>query len=153
MAKEDDIEGLTPAQPFADAGRLIIHHRFKEMWTHREGTLAGDEDALHDMRVGSRRLRAALDVFSAAFHGAEYRTLRRLTARLTDELGAVRDDDVMLLRLKKQRKRAAPDERAGIDDLTSTLTAERVVARRELRRFFDTLDAAGYAQRMTDIFS
>jgi len=60
---------------------------------------------------------------------------------------------VMLLGLKKRRKRAAPDERAGIDDLTSTLTAERILARRELRRFFDTLDDAGYAQRMTDIFS
>ena len=104
------------------------------------------------MRVGSRRLRAALDVFSAAFHGGEYRTLCGLTARLTDELGAVRDDDVMLLGLKKRRKRAAPDERAGIDDLMSTLTAERTVARRELRRFFDTLDDAQYAQRMKDSF-
>lgn len=153
MAKEDEIEGLTPAQPFADAGRLIIHQRFREMWTHRAGTLAGDEDALHDMRVASRRLRAALDVFSTAFHGDEYRTIRRLTARLTDELGAVRDDDVMLIRLKKYRKAGAPDERAGLDDLMSTLIAERAVARRELRRFFDTLDAARYAQHMTDIFS
>ena len=44
------------------------------MWKHRDGTLAGDEEALHDMRVGSRRLRAALDVFAAAFHGDEFRT-------------------------------------------------------------------------------
>lgn len=152
MAKEDEIEGLTPEQPFADAGRTIIHSRFEAMWEHRDGTLAGDEEALHDMRVGSRRLRAALDVFAAAFHGGEYRALHRLTAQLTDELGAVRDHDVMLLNLRKYRKRAAPDEQPGIDDLVSALTAERALARRELRRFFDDIDAAAYAQRTRDRF-
>ena len=152
MAKEDEIEGLTPEQPFADAGRVIIHNRFEAMWRRRDGTLAGDAEALHDMRVGSRRLRAALDVFAAAFHGGEYRALSRLTAQLTDELGAVRDHDVMLLNLRKYRKRAAPDERPGVDDLMGALTDERTLARRELRRFFDELDDAAYAQRMQDSY-
>jgi len=152
MAKEDEIEGLTPGQPFDEAGRIIIYNRFAAMWEHREGTLAGDEDALHDMRVGSRRLRAALDVFAAAFHGGEYRMLHRLTARLTDELGAVRDHDVMLLNLRTYRKGVPTGERPGIDDLVAALTAERTLARRELRRFFDELDEATYAQRMQERF-
>ncbi len=152
MAKEDDIAGVTPEQPFDNAGRIIILNRFEAMWTRRDGTLDGDEDALHDMRVGSRRLRAALDVFSAALHGGEYRTLHRLTARLTDELGAVRDHDVMLLNLRKYRKGVPPDERPGIDDLVAALTDKRTLARRELRRFFDELDEARYAQRMKESF-
>jgi CHAD domain-containing protein len=148
MAKEDEIAGLSPDQPFADAGRIIIAHRFAAMWVHREGTLAGDEEALHDMRVGSRRLRAALDVFAATFHGGEFRRLHRLTARLTDELGGVRDHDVMLLSLQRYRKGVPRDERAGIDDLMGPLAAERAVARRRLQRFFARLDGADYAARM-----
>lgn len=152
MAKEDEIEGLAPDQPFAEAGRTIIRHRFAAMWKHRDGTLDGDEDALHDMRVGSRRLRAALDVFAVAFPGGEYARLRHLTARLTDELGAVRDHDVMLLSLRNYRERAAPDEYAGIDDLAALLDAERTLARRALRRFFDELDDKQYARRMKVIY-
>lgn len=148
MAKEEEIAGLRPDQPFADAGRAIVAHRFTAMWEHRAGTLDGDEEALHDMRVGSRRLRAALDVFAASFHGAEFRRLHRLTARLTDELGGVRDHDVMLLTLRRYRKGVPRDERAGIDDLMAALSAEREIARRRLRRFFARLDSVDYAARM-----
>lgn len=148
MTKEDEIVGLRPAQPFADAGRAIIAHRFAAMWTHHDGTLAGDEEALHDMRVASRRLRAALDVFAVAFHSAEFRRLRRLTARLTDELGGVRDRDVLLLTLRRYREGVPSDEQAGIDDLMAALSAEREIARRRLRRFFARLATADYADRM-----
>ena len=153
MAKEDEIAGLRPDAPFADAGRTIIRARFRDMWTHRDGTLSGDEEALHDMRVGSRRLRAALDVFAAVFHGAEYRRLHRITARLTDELGGVRDHDVMLLNLRQYRKRVARDERPGIAVVMATLSAEREVARRRLRRFFEYLQAHQYAERMKRLFA
>ena len=148
MAAEDEIEGLRPDQPFVEAGRVIIGHRFAAMWRHRDGTLAGDDEAVHDMRVGSRRLRAALDVFAATFHGAEFRRLHRLTARLTDELGGVRDHDVMLLGLRRYRKGTPRDERPGIDDLMNALSAEREVARRRLALFFARLDEARYAERM-----
>src|SRR5579875_372143 len=148
MAKEDEIAGLSPDQPFADAGRAIIAHRFTAMWVHREGTLSGDEEALHDMRVGSRRLRAALDVFASAFHGARYREVHQTTAQLTDELGQVRDHDVMWLGLQRYRKGVPKEERAGVDGLTTTLEAEREIARRRLSRFFDELEARGYDRQM-----
>lgn len=148
MAKEDPIAGLSLAQPFAEAGCVIIRVRFHDMWQYRDGTLEGDADALHDMRVGSRRLRAALDVFAPAFRGGEYRDLHKLTARLTDELGAVRDHDVMLDTLRRYRKGAPRDERVGIDDLSATINAERAVARQGLRRFFVELDRLDYAPRM-----
>jgi CHAD domain-containing protein len=153
MAKEDEIAGLRPDESFAQAGRTIIRARFRDMWTHRDGTLSGDEEALHDMRVGSRRLRAALDVFADVFHGAEYRRLHRITARLTDELGGVRDHDVMLLNLQKYRKRVAHNERPGIAVLMATLSAEREVARRRLRRFFEYLQVHEYAERMERLFA
>jgi CHAD domain-containing protein len=153
MAKEVEIAGLRPDESFADAGRTIIRARFRDMWTHRDGTLSGDEEALHDMRVGSRRLRAALDVFADVFHGAEYRRLHRITARLTDELGGVRDHDVMLLNLQKYRKRVARDERPGIAVVMETLSTEREIARRRLRRFFEYLQRHEYAEHMERLFA
>ncbi len=148
MSLGDKIEGLRPDQPFAEAGRIIIEHRFAAMWRHRDGVLAGDDEAVHDMRVGSRRLRAALDVFATAFQGDEFRRLRRHTARLTDELGGVRDHDVMLLNLRRYRKGRPRDERPGLDDLIYALSAERELARRQLRHFFARLEAVRYAERM-----
>ena len=152
MAAEDYIADLTPEMPFGDAGRVIIYSRYLAMWRHREGTLSGDEEALHDMRVGSRRLRAALDVFASAFHGARYRQVHQTTAQLTDELGQVRDHDVMLLGLQRYRKSVPKEERAGVDALTTTLVAEREIARRQLSRFFDELEARGYDQQMRHLF-
>ena len=143
---------VSPDQPFYSAGGVIIRARFENMWKHRDGTLTGDEEALHDMRVGSRRLRAALDVFDRAFPGDGYRRLRRLTALLTDELGAVRDHDVMLLELRKYRKGVPASERPGIDELVSVIADEREVARRGLGRFFDELEADDYAGRMRRMF-
>ena len=146
-ARADD-QTPDPDGSFGAAGRLIIATRFEDMWRHHSGTLEGDADALHDMRVGSRRLRAALDVFAPAFHGGEYRRLHHATKRLTDELGAVRDHDVMLGRLRRYRKAAPRGERAGIEDLSAALTVERTVARLGLVQFFARLDDDGYAARM-----
>lgn len=137
---------------FAEAGRVIIQARFHAMWRHREGVLRGDVDAVHDMRVGSRRLRAALDVFAAAFPGAEFRRLHRETARLTDELGAVRDHDVMLERLRRLRRGLNPREDAGLASLAAAIEAERTAARVVLVAFFAEVEALGYARRMVALF-
>jgi CHAD domain-containing protein len=152
MAAEDYIADLTPEMAFSDAGRVIIYSRYLAMWRHRDGTLKGDEEALHDMRVGSRRLRAALDVFASAFHGARYRQVHQTTAQLTDELGRVRDHDVMLLGLARYRKGVPKEERAGVDALSASLESERDIARRQLTRFFDELEARGYDQQMRHFF-
>jgi len=137
---------------FAQAGRAIIQARFHTMWRHREGVLQGDVDAVHDMRVGSRRLRAALDVFAAAFPNAEFHRLHSETARLTDELGAVRDHDVMLEKLRRLRRGLDPHEDVGLASLYTTIEAERKVARVVLMAFFAEVEALSYARRMVALF-
>ena len=59
----------------------------------------------------------------------------------------------MLLNLQKYRKRVARDERPGVAVLMATLSAEREVARRRLRRFFEYLQAHQYAERMERLFA
>lgn len=76
---------------------------WKQAWKHAEGTIAGDADALHDMRVAIRRLRSLLQNFegekSAPVLSAnlrrEFREHRAELGKLGDALGAVRDHDVL----------------------------------------------------------
>ncbi len=143
---------LTATFSFAAAGRAIVQARFHKMWAHHEGVLHGDVEAVHDMRVGSRRLRAALDVFAAAFPGAEFHRLHGETGRLTDELGAVRDHDVMLERLRRLRRGGNPREDAGLASLSTAIEAEHTAARVVLIAFFAEVEALGYARRMVALF-
>jgi CHAD domain-containing protein len=140
------IAGLTPDMPFGEAVRLMVWTRFEAMWKHRDGTIAGDVEALHDMRVGSRRLRAALDMAATVVTGRDYDAFRRRTERLTEALGAVRDHDVLLQTFEDLGAAAGPDGAAAAGGVARLVAAERLIDRRRLLDFFDRLDARGYAR-------
>ncbi len=58
-------------------------------------------DAIHDVRVASRRLRAALRLFQVNFPPGEVRRLRAAVRRVTQLLGAARDLDVFAQNLTR----------------------------------------------------
>ena len=59
---------IDPDGSFREAARRSLAVRGPELLVHREGTLAGgDIEALHQMRVASRRLRAVLEVYGGCF--------------------------------------------------------------------------------------
>jgi CHAD domain-containing protein len=62
---------------------------------------AGDVEGLHDMRVASRRLRAALAEFEPLFRKGARAALNRRAARVTRLLGRARELDVDLALLEK----------------------------------------------------
>ena len=55
-----------------------------------------DADAIHDARVSTRRLRAALDLLEPAVPPKLLSPLKRTLRRIRDALGELRDNDVML---------------------------------------------------------
>ncbi len=60
--------GILPDDSLAEAGRKVMRYHFAQMLRHEEGTRLGEDiEALHDMRVATRRLRAAFEVFGEAF--------------------------------------------------------------------------------------
>jgi CHAD domain-containing protein len=63
------------------------------------GARAGDADAVHDMRVATRRLRSHLRTFRKLFDRSRTEPLRDELQWLGGVLGAVRDGDVMAERL------------------------------------------------------
>src|SRR5690242_7251507 len=74
-----------------------IGARAETMLEHFEGVEAGEDiEAVHDMRVGSRRLVAAMRVFETCYPDRQYERLFREARRVTRRLGGVRDLDVLI---------------------------------------------------------
>jgi CHAD domain-containing protein len=65
---------------------------------------ADDIEPVHRMRVASRRLRAALPLFSACFPEKDYRHWMHEIKKITRALGNARDTDVQIAFLKKYLK-------------------------------------------------
>jgi CHAD domain-containing protein len=74
---------------------------------------AGNPDGVHDMRVAIRRLRATLRTFRSILDRSRTEPLRAELQWLGGVLGAVRDGDVMRLRLDKALVAEAPDTIVG----------------------------------------
>ncbi|MGO8671058.1 MAG: CHAD domain-containing protein [Capsulimonadaceae bacterium] len=124
---------------FLEAARLSIRTQAEELQKNLPGTRSGDVDALHDMRVASRRLRAVMSVFAAAFPERIFRALEREAARVTDALGAVRDADVQIEYLVGLRDAASVVEQVGLESLVARVTRTRDRDRNRLVAEIDRL--------------
>ncbi|GAA0796131.1 CYTH and CHAD domain-containing protein [Spirilliplanes yamanashiensis] len=111
------------------------------------GARAGDEDAVHDMRVAIRRLRSTLKTFRSVWPADRAGRLRDELKWLAGPLGAVRDAQVMRGRMD----RLTGDFPAAHDRLTHGLADDLDRGRRELTEalegdryltLLDELDAA-----------
>lgn len=148
MAKRERFEGLDGSTEYLAAIGRVIEVRFDEMMRHRAGTILGrDPEALHDMRVGSRRLRAAMDVAVECFPRRRYKYYHQTVKQLTDVLGGVRDCDVLREALIAYRKTRPAAEHAAVNRMLRDLRVERDARRVEMLGFFDALDAERFDVR------
>jgi CHAD domain-containing protein len=95
---------------------------------------------VHDMRVGSRRLRAALELFRDVFPPNRLRPLLRDVKSLADSLGDVRDMDVMIDRLKRDMKGRPPSQQLVLGDMIADLNERRDQAREVLKETISRLE-------------
>jgi CHAD domain-containing protein len=134
MAKAKEIEGL-------DCGRdaffnidLILRTRLEEMCELREKALDWtDIEGVHDMRVASRRLRSALRDLAHYFTGRK--GPQKQLKEIARSLGAVRDEDVAIVALKRLRHQAeeAEEVSAGMKQLIEERHRRQELAREHLQ--------------------
>jgi CHAD domain-containing protein len=137
---------LTPDQLFCSAMRDLIAVRFEALWKAIPAAVAGDDiEGVHDVRVASRRLRAAMDVAVDCFPSDWYRPLHRSAKDITGALGAVRDLDVQIEAFAYERLNSPPEEWPGIDRLLIRLEAQRETARSAMLEFLAEVDSANIA--------
>jgi triphosphatase len=129
-----------------DVAYAVIRQQLRALYAHEPGTRLGDNpEELHDLRVATRRLRAAMDLFSSALP-SRATAMREELRWIARELGAVRDLDVQLEELTKMARWtdewAGPELVAalgtGLTNLHVLLAAERDRAQ---ERLLDALDA------------
>lgn len=136
---------IAPGATFAEAAHTSIRQQLDELLNNLSSTRAGDDiEALHDMRVASRRLRAVLSVFRDVFPAKKFVLLEKQVARVTDALGAVRDADVQIEFLQGQREGAPESQQVGLDAFIAHLQKDRDGERVHLVRALDQLEKSRF---------
>jgi triphosphatase len=124
----------------------VLRAQFAEMQNHEPGTRLGeDPEELHDMRVPTRRMRAAMKVFEEALpeRASWLRDELRWVARA---LADVRDLDVQIERFQTWQEEA-DEESFGFLDRILTITHKR---RAEARKnMLETLDSVRYERLLS----
>ena len=148
MAKARRVQ-IDPDAPFQAAAAETIRVRGPELLEFREGTLDGtDIEQLHSMRVASRRLRAALEVYEGCFPKKPHRRLLRLVKESADALSEARDLDVQIDYLTGYRAQVPVADRAGIDSLITLLRARRAEADGQLAPALRRLEDEGFTAQV-----
>ena len=113
--------------------------------------LGSDPEGVHQARVATRRLRSDLRTFGPLLDAAWVTGLREELHNIADLLGAVRDTDVLLLRLRAASATLPGDESLAAEAVIRDLVTTREEARIRLlqymrgetyRRLLDDLVAA-----------
>ena len=103
-----------------------IEKHFKKSIKHESDVFDDrDPESLHQMRVGLRRLRTAVDVFGFAIKLPKSVSDRAIS-QVAHSLGAVRDLDVLTAELKTQQQADLPSsEQDGLKTLLKTMAKDR----------------------------
>ncbi|GMU39620.1 MAG: hypothetical protein AMXMBFR23_04860 [Chloroflexota bacterium] len=133
---------LDPSAGAAEYGFVWLRRHWAEFLHHEPGTRLGEDiEALHQMRVATRRLRATIALFRAVLP-ARLETLRDELQWAGHELGAVRDLDVQIEGMQALQAAAPEEEAYALAPLVAILEEQRV---EERARLIELLDSARYA--------
>lgn len=131
--------GLLADDPMSEAGRKILWFHFLRMIKHERGTRAGEDiEELHDMRVATRRMRAAMRVFGDFFEPKAIAPFNKGIRRVTRALGPVRDLDVFEEKAGHYLETLPEAASNGLDPLLETWHNERKAAREKMVTFLDS---------------
>lgn len=128
-------------ETFAQSGSRLLRERAKKLFEWRDDVLKHEDiEAVHKMRVASRRLRATLDAYEPCCEPKQFKKVYRMVQYIADVLGRARDTDVMLQGLHQRLTKATSDEQAGIAWLIERLNAYRQETQGELSTMLQILE-------------
>jgi len=150
MAKPWKILDLDPDESLKACLHKIALTRFQETFSYEAGTMKGeDPEALHDMRVAARRLRAIMRIFRDCYSKKKFKKHDARLQSLIRAMGAVRENDVFLAALEECKKNLEAEDRKVIDLLIAKETTARSAHRRVLLRELNSLRKAKFADAFT----
>jgi CHAD domain-containing protein len=145
------MNGITPPRQCV---RAIIGERVQKLLSHEEATRNDtDVEALHDMRVASRRLREAFEIFDFCFPQKSYQKFYRRIKQVTRALGDVRNADVATIYFKNLS--ATTDDilvQVALEDILRRMARERRQARLQLTKGLDESRVSQLPAELANVF-
>ena len=116
------IEGLKPEQPLTEVARQSLRQRLRTVWDY--APLAAkkfeeDIEYVHQLRVATRRARAALQIFGDLVPQGERRRMKKMLRGLRQAAGDARDLDVLGERLGKIAKKKGSHLGAVVEQIAN----------------------------------
>ena len=125
---------LHPGSQAGDAVRAALAAGVSRLLRHDPGVRVGDDpEDVHQARVATRRLRSDLRTFKSLLDQEQAGPLRDELKWAGELLGAARDADVLLERLRADAERLPQRDAAAVAGLLRRLAAERDRARVRVR--------------------
>lgn len=142
-----------PAPPhLCDYAADVTADRLDRMLSHIDGVRKAEAlEPVHQMRVWSRRSRAALEIFRVCFQGREFSEVEREVKATTDALSEARDLDVMIENLEARAAKLSASQRVGIDSFVVRLRAKREAGQAAVAGTVTELESHNLAQRFRDL--
>jgi CHAD domain-containing protein len=118
---------LKPDDSVCVYGAIAMDRFLDAMRQEIDGVRLGDDiECIHRMRVASRRMRSALDLFKACLPAKPFPSWVSQVRKVTGALGAARDTDVQIEHLAAfSKQNAGPRDRPGLNRLNLRLRQKR----------------------------
>lgn len=146
--------GVRPDDLLAEAGRKVMGFHFAAMLRHERGTMEGlDIEELHDMRVATRRMRAAFEVFESAFEPKAIKPHLKGLRATGRALGRVRDLDVFMEKAQHYLDNLPESQRQGLDPLLAAWSEQRTSDRAKMLEHLEGRDYAAFKHRFLDFLT
>ena len=151
---EPKIKNISPDETLETCARQIIMGYFSQMMSYKEGAKDGtDIEFVHEMRVTSRRLRAAMDNFADCFPEKPFKKHYKRVKAITRTMGSVRDLDVLITRFQRALDPLSEVEQTDIRGLIEHLQRQREEARKPMLMLFAKLEETNFETKFLKFFS
>ena len=146
--------GIRPDEPMAEAVRKVMYRQYQVMLDNEAGCRKGKSiDAVHDMRVATRRLRVAFRLFGSYYKRGLVRDLEADLRKTGRTLGAARDLDVFNKTARQYLRSLPKQQRADLDPLLASWKRHRQIAHRGLIDYFDSARYARLIDKLGDFLT
>lgn len=146
--------GVEPDDSLSEAGRKVLIYHYAQMVRHEAGTRLGEDiEELHDMRVATRRMRAAFEVFADAF---QKKTIKRHLKGLRATgraLGRVRDLDVFMEKAQHYLATLPGEQHHGLEPLLRLWEKEREKDRQKMLEHLNSEDYRNFKRDFLDFLT
>ena len=140
--------GIEPDDAMSEAGRKTFRFHYRRMLYNEPGTRLGqDIEALHDMRVATRRMRAAFRVFAPHYEPKLVTRSQKGLKRTGRALGPVRDLDVFRAKIRDYLSALPQSQQHDLDRFLAVLETHRDSARERMNAYLDSGKYARFKDR------